>query len=176
MTAVSVLKKIYPEFNYKSANKFLYEADFSPPRAGRYLVTVTANGVQGTGAAQFELEVLSSTAINWATIGFAGIVLLFAAVLVVKVRIWAPRRDDIICGHDGALDAVAFSAPQALASLHSIRAVLAVLGPAKRQDRLMCTCYLAGIINPHDHHRISDVSSHKRRSSRPATALDQALA
>jgi hypothetical protein len=69
-----------------SANKYLYEAHFSLPESGRHLVTVTSSGAQGSGTAQFELDVLPSPVTNWVTIWLASLAMIVAWLLASRMR------------------------------------------------------------------------------------------
>jgi hypothetical protein len=71
-----------------AANKFLREAIFKLTAAGRYLATITVNGVDGaTGSASFEFDVVENGGSRWPLF-----LLGFAAALGAAALIWFTRN------------------------------------------------------------------------------------
>ncbi|NJN82761.1 MAG: hypothetical protein HC802_11110 [Caldilineaceae bacterium] len=70
-------------------NNVSFEADVELPAAGRWEMTVTLEGPEGSGSAQFGADVLASRSISWPA---AGLVLLVLVALLAGVGFWSRRR------------------------------------------------------------------------------------
>lgn len=67
-----------------AVNKLLYEADLNLPEVGHWQVIITVQGPQGSGSADFEVEVAPPSAFSWTWIGALGLAGLAA--------VWAAQR------------------------------------------------------------------------------------
>ncbi len=76
---------------------YYYETDFQIPAAGQWQTVVTVTGPAGSGAADFQLEVLPTRRVNWSIIGWGAVALLLAIGLYGRLHSQFKRPVGLSC-------------------------------------------------------------------------------
>lgn len=72
--------------NEDSANRLFYEADVAVPAEGRWRTTVFVTGSEGSGQADFDLQIQPSQGTNWFLLGGLALLAIGVLFLVRSVR------------------------------------------------------------------------------------------
>lgn len=72
--------------NEQSANRLLYEADATVPAEGPWTATVFVTGTEGSGQADFDLQIQPAPGTNWFLIGGGALLAIGVLFLVRSVR------------------------------------------------------------------------------------------